>query len=500
MPSKEIDKEQEKAIDQRPNYFAGQYLLEDDFQLEQKYHIDRQRRHNRLLHVSGIAEGLKVSKDKDLAVNVSAGTAIDSQGRQIILPGDQPVDLGKIANTNELKDSEYTLSIRYKEELIEKQDSEENTHRRVQEKPAFELSTSTTPDVIPIAKLIIKGGKVESIDSTERVYSGICLPTENGKEVTLRSSHGDDKPNLAVLTGSLSISGALEVKGGSTLTGNVKANGSLTVSNKGEGLIAEFTQQGEGGGVNIGGVKGENNALYINNNKTENATVYVENEGKGTTLEVRQKGTGKAAEFKGKVRVDGDAELTGSLSISKALAVTGEITLTGNTNIRGKLQVEGGIKSPALQSIYKTAPIWRNETKDPAWQTIVHHTFTQVNQPMEVYVTVIANGHGRCINDGTALDVAIFIYNYDYNIDTGMSYLKNNNNVSNLLSAPDGKDYYYGMGITHLKEHVPIIATRSELVNLNNFLKIEVKMRTREKEKMVDLTAVGMLILLTGAN
>lgn len=226
MASKEKDKKSEKAIDQRPNYFAGQYLLEDDFKLEQKYHIDRQRRHNRLLHVSGIAEGLKVSPDEDKKVKVSAGTAIDSQGRQIILPDDQFVELENVANKKPLEDGGYTLYIRYEEEQTEKQDSEESMARRVQETPKFELSNeeskSTSPDVIPLAKLTIVGGKVkndENIDLSVRQYSGICLPTEDGKGVTLRShdeennrAHGDDNPNLAVLTGSLSISGTLAVK------------------------------------------------------------------------------------------------------------------------------------------------------------------------------------------------------------------------------------------------------------------------------------------------
>ncbi|MGL4499428.1 MAG: hypothetical protein ACRCU2_10250, partial [Planktothrix sp.] len=81
MSLNEID----NPTNKRPNYFGGQYLLEDDFQLEQQYHIDRQRRHNRILHISGIAEGLNITNANGLAVDVSAGTAIDNQGRQIVL-------------------------------------------------------------------------------------------------------------------------------------------------------------------------------------------------------------------------------------------------------------------------------------------------------------------------------------------------------------------------------------------------------------------------------
>jgi hypothetical protein len=34
-------------VDARPNYFPGQFLLEDDFEVEQKYLIDRQKYHRK---------------------------------------------------------------------------------------------------------------------------------------------------------------------------------------------------------------------------------------------------------------------------------------------------------------------------------------------------------------------------------------------------------------------------------------------------------------------
>ena len=539
MASAEINNDQGKRIDERPNYFAGQYLLEDDFRLEQEYHIDRQRHHNYLLHVSGIAIGLKVEPDGELKVKVTAGTAIDFQGKQIILIGNKNVDLEQDAhNKNPIQNGDYILSIKYNEELTAPQGNEANARSRVQEKPVFELSDLATANVIALAKLTIKGKEIEKIDPSVRQYSGINLPTEDGKGVTLRSSHGNENPNLAVLAGSLSISGALEVKGESTLTGHVKANGSLTVNNGGKGLIAQFTQQGLGDGVRIsgvkgdntalfidtnqtnkstlyvenegkgatlsvvnkgsghiaqfmqkasgqgvwiGGVEGENNALYIAATKTDKSTLYVENEGKGTTLDVRQTGTGKAAEFKGKVRVDGDAELTGSLSISKALAVTGEITLTRNTNIRGKLQVEGGIKSPALQSIYKTAQAWEASSNGSQWQTVIAYTFNSTaNYPEPVYATVIANGHGmQAGSPGNALEVVICIN-------------------GKAAGGTDPSSQIYGMGLTHANNWVPIMATMHAIVQLTNNLKIEVKMRSRHNNERVYFCGASMLILLTG--
>ena len=62
---------------ERPNYFAGQYLLEDDFEIQHKYLSDRQRYHNQILHVSGIIEGLEVAVIQDAkSVQIKSGSAI----------------------------------------------------------------------------------------------------------------------------------------------------------------------------------------------------------------------------------------------------------------------------------------------------------------------------------------------------------------------------------------------------------------------------------------
>ncbi|MEG4166550.1 MULTISPECIES: hypothetical protein [unclassified Microcoleus] len=309
MAPNEIDKEQEKAIDQRPNYFAGQYLLEDDFQLEQKYHIDRQRRHNRLLHVSGIAEGLKVSLGEDKKVKVSAGTAIDSQGRQIILPDDQSVDL--LIKKNNNQDGDYNLSIKYSEVPTHKQESEgsqETTNRRVQETPAFELSSSTTPDVIPLAKLTIKGGKVENeenIDQSVRQYSGISLPTEDGKGVTLRSQR-EDNSNIARLNGGLSISGKLSV------TGHTQLNNTLTVTE----------------------------STNIKNNLTVKSLMVGENE-TGFTLRSQGDENTNLAILDGSLRIGGNLSVTGHTQLNNTLTVKENTTLQKDLNISGNLNITG---------------------------------------------------------------------------------------------------------------------------------------------------------------
>jgi hypothetical protein len=93
----------EDDINKRMNYFDRQFLRARDFKVEQQYHMDRHRRHNRLLHTPGVATAHDLTvtgKEGDLSITVTAGTAIDKEGREIILlnptkPIPLPFDLGE---------------------------------------------------------------------------------------------------------------------------------------------------------------------------------------------------------------------------------------------------------------------------------------------------------------------------------------------------------------------------------------------------------------------
>ncbi len=71
----------------RPNYFQSQFLVVRDFQDEQTYHEDSLRNHNRLMHEWGVVrDGLQVTKSTSGdSFSISAGSAIDSFGREIVL-------------------------------------------------------------------------------------------------------------------------------------------------------------------------------------------------------------------------------------------------------------------------------------------------------------------------------------------------------------------------------------------------------------------------------
>ncbi len=78
----------------RLNYFTNQFLVEADFKDEQAYHLGMRRLHNKLLHTPGVAEGLLVTGAVNTnKVTVDLGTALDAQGREIVLAEPQSITL-----------------------------------------------------------------------------------------------------------------------------------------------------------------------------------------------------------------------------------------------------------------------------------------------------------------------------------------------------------------------------------------------------------------------
>ena len=72
-------------LGQRPVYYHGQLLQEEDFNAEQQFHLGARYRHVRNLHGFGVANGLEVTQAGDMAISVSAGFAVDRKGREIEL-------------------------------------------------------------------------------------------------------------------------------------------------------------------------------------------------------------------------------------------------------------------------------------------------------------------------------------------------------------------------------------------------------------------------------
>lgn len=97
-------------IEQRPNYYRGQLLLEDDFLAEQNYHVTARRRHNKNLHGWGVVYGLTVSRESATSITVNPGFAVDESGNEIFLEEPKHVDVAKFRPNELLK-----VSLAYEE-------------------------------------------------------------------------------------------------------------------------------------------------------------------------------------------------------------------------------------------------------------------------------------------------------------------------------------------------------------------------------------------------
>lgn len=70
---------------ERPRYFAGKLVTAEDFELDQRYHIEKRCLLNRMLQGAGIVSGLEVVTGKQGTVTVAPGLALDPHGREILV-------------------------------------------------------------------------------------------------------------------------------------------------------------------------------------------------------------------------------------------------------------------------------------------------------------------------------------------------------------------------------------------------------------------------------
>ena len=189
----------------RPNYFPGQYLLDEDFELAHRYLNDRQRYINSRLHLAGIVEGLEVEAIAGKAeVIIKPGTAIDGEGHLIILT----------EATTRLINAQGWLCLRYHEEpkLLQQPEIPDSFTRFV-EAPLLTLEAIETRDVktVVLAKLTPGQDRV-AIDTSVRQYSGVRLPNGSQGDVGLQTQDG-----VLAIQGNLTLDGVLKLGGHSTL-------------------------------------------------------------------------------------------------------------------------------------------------------------------------------------------------------------------------------------------------------------------------------------------
>ncbi len=141
------DYSQPDYIDRRVRYFDGQFLKEQDFIDEQRYHLDRRRRLTRLLLTPGVLEGLEVAPVANAPrVKVAPGTAVDGRGRLLVRTDDTvPVELGDKVN----RDGPVTIVIALSYNDVESDAPQGGASPRWREAPDVVAFLEGAPDAPP---------------------------------------------------------------------------------------------------------------------------------------------------------------------------------------------------------------------------------------------------------------------------------------------------------------------------------------------------------------
>jgi hypothetical protein len=154
----------------RLNYFTGQFLDASDFADEQAYHRNVRLRNNRVLRGPGILEGLDVSGVAGAReISVSAGCAIDSQGRELVL---LPAAGGATGITVPLPpglSGSVNVVLGYDEQATDSHSAGGYSGAtRVTEKPRISIAASAVVDPqIQLASLVLDaGGSIASVNAT----------------------------------------------------------------------------------------------------------------------------------------------------------------------------------------------------------------------------------------------------------------------------------------------------------------------------------------------
>jgi hypothetical protein len=151
----------------RINFFKGFLTTEKDWNEAEKYHIDKRRLQNRMLHSPGVVLGyggdlrVQARARGDLSVEIGSGYAIDGQGQDLML-FDATI---KNINPEEFRlPQTIYLVLRYYEELTDfiayKENLEYKGHRRVLESCKVEVS-QTEPDItreVELARIYLEKG------------------------------------------------------------------------------------------------------------------------------------------------------------------------------------------------------------------------------------------------------------------------------------------------------------------------------------------------------
>ncbi len=216
----------------RPNYFNYQFLVEKDFEDEQAYHLQMRRRHNRLMHTPGIADGFTVTKVAANQVRISAGTAVDRDGREIVLEdarvhtlvtGGNNVDVFLAISYQDITDP----ADRYTQGGVD-------DFTRITERPRIEDSSSAPPVDSPallLARIRLNATGVIESDAAITTSVRVLTSAKLAPRSVVTAQIGDGAVTLAKLASEAQPTAAIvDALGG--------ANRIVAQINAGSGIIA----------------------------------------------------------------------------------------------------------------------------------------------------------------------------------------------------------------------------------------------------------------------
>jgi hypothetical protein len=164
----------------RMRYFNLQFLRDNDFKDEQKYHLFMRRLHNRNLHGWGIVNGLEVTAS-GTDVSVAPGLAIDSEGQEMVLTQATALPL----NTYSTGTTVY-ITLKHDEK-----DSDPNSglegakgHTRITEQTILEHTAAAPPatsNTLILAKVKRTPTGLDTIDLSDRKQAGLHVSGKDGK-------------------------------------------------------------------------------------------------------------------------------------------------------------------------------------------------------------------------------------------------------------------------------------------------------------------------------
>lgn len=281
----------------RVHYFDRQFLRTQDFRDEQRYHLDRSRRHRIGQHLWGIVSGLELTVGDGTEPAVLPGLAVDGFGRDLVVAARRPLPAGAFDDKGSEELAVWLVYDRLPGEETPAgyggcgEDGGESGFYRWVERPQVRLEppdpafpdprrprsvaeadldsdpSRTPPDEVardwPVYLGLLRRDRSDpqsptyAVDLVGRPYAGLVgaavrSPWDEGTAMELGGDHGDGPPAFKLTLGggtgpalSLAADGRLEIGGPLDLDGDLDLDGAL-----------EFTSALEGGAGSSRGAEG----------------------------------------------------------------------------------------------------------------------------------------------------------------------------------------------------------------------------------------------------